>query len=354
LPLDVLSDLSAYESLLIELAKRRHIQVFKKRRAPKIFSVAHLAFIGVEEGSAVAALALETADETKPGSAPTAKFDLYQCFDHARDLIAECSALPGGELPAEFPVELVRHFNRFGRSLKDGESLELSRKCQVAPAVLTQAQRQLIVQSGKVEFEIEVSLTGTICEADWAENTFRLRLDVDGSQVTIPAPKELQPLIGRHGGKVRDKLFVKGLASFDSAGNLKRFISTHSAEISINHDIAVRFDEISQLDDGWLDGHGLSLDSDPLALIASRFIDGYPGDLPIPFIYPTPESNLLLEWDAEGDPATDIDLKSMTARFHASSVNCGEAAEMVFDLRGDTGFEAFFDYLSRNIKGRSS
>ena len=79
-------------------------------------------------------------------------------------------------------------------------------------------------------------------------------------------------------------------------------------------------------------------------------MDSYPEHLPLPTIVPTQDGNLLLEWDTEGDPSTDIDLGSMKASFHAFGPR-GEYVEADFDLSADS-FETFFAFLFDHIQSR--
>ena len=65
-----------------------------------------------------------------------------------------------------------------------------------------------------------------------------------------------------------------------------------------------------------MDGYGKAPDQAVLSSVAEQMVR-YPNDLPIPAVVPTPEGNLLFEWEAPGDPSIDLDLSSMTAVFHS-------------------------------------
>ena len=100
--------------------------------------------------------------------------------------------------------------------------------------------------------------------------------------------------------------------------------------------LAEKFDELSQLKAGWHDGQGTALDADKLKIVAQTLTSFYPEHLPLPTIVPTPDGNLLLEWDVEGDPSMDINLGRLTASFHAFGPH-GEDVEAEFSLRGVKG-----------------
>jgi len=61
-------------------------------------------------------------------------------------------------------------------------------------------------------------------------------------------------------------------------------------------DIGVRIDELKQLGPDWLDGKGLALSAQQLDWIAETFATYYPDDVKLPYLFPTPEGNLLAEW----------------------------------------------------------
>jgi hypothetical protein len=115
----------------------------------------------------------------------------------------------------------------------------------------------------------------------------------------------------------------------------------------------MQFDELARLEAGWYEGRGVAPDTNKLKIIACKMVDAYPEHLPLPTIVPTQDGNLLLEWDADGDPSTDIDLANMQASFHAFG-SSGKDVEADFDLSMEVGFEYFFAFLSIHIQSRSA
>ena len=102
---------------------------------------------------------------------------------------------------------------------------------------------------------------------------------------------------------------------------------------------------------GWYEGQGAVPDANKLKIIAQSLTDSYPEHLPPPMVVPTQDGNLLLEWDAEGDPSTDIDLGNMRAGFHAFGPR-GENMEADFPLNAESDFDSFFAFLSTHIQAR--
>jgi len=349
LPVDVARDLAAYEALLIDLAKCLFLQDHPERqRVPKGFSDVHLAIVRVEVGSTRPVLALAATAAAAQPSLFDYGTNLY--FAQARDLIAECIAAPDSTLPEKFPKELLSHFNQLGRSLRKGETLELPRKDTTQTAILNPERRRNLVLATNTVYEREMELTGYIGEADWVKGTFRLHL-AESNHVTVPMPESFYDKIRQSGGRNRDYVFVKGVATYDSWERLQRVISVESLEVIKNSQLVTLFDELAQLEDGWYEGQGIAPDKNKLESVAQKFIDFYPENLPLPAIVPTQDGNILLEWDAEGDPSTDIDLGDMRASFHIFGT-IGEDVEADFVLSTENGFESFFAFLSAHIQSR--
>ncbi|MDR3087257.1 MAG: hypothetical protein LBU45_04825 [Azoarcus sp.] len=346
LPVDVARDLAAYEALLIDLAKHLYFQDFPGRqRIPKGFSDFNLGIERIEEGSAVPVLALIAT----MGTVSLPGIDPNPYFGKARDLIAECIATPNDmALPEAFPKKLLSHFNQIGRSLREGEALELKRN-DATKAVLNPERRKRLVLAVSQVYEREVDLCGSIGAADWKKSTFRLEQE-DGSAVIVPMPESFHEKAGESGGRKRDYVFVKGVATYDSWERLQRVISTDSLEVIRNYPIVTRFDELAALEDGWYDGEGLAPDKENLATIAEYLTGAYPEDLPLPAIVPTPEGDLLLEWRTQGYPTVDLQLKTpLSASFHAFDPN-NDDVEQDFSLKTGQDWAQFLAFLREHIR----
>jgi hypothetical protein len=344
LPVDVARDLAAYESLIVDLAKHLYRTDHPDRqRIPKGFaSNFHLDISRIDEGSAkpMLVLVLSGALALVGGE--------RDYFDQARDLVAECIAAPEDALPEKFPKELLAHFNQLGRSLREGESLELPRQ-SAGSAVLTPDKRKKLVLAADQVYEKEVDLLGSIAEVDWEKSSFRLRL-VDGSQVhNVPMPDFFHNKAREYGGKPRHQVALKGVAAYDSWDRLQKLVSVESLEVVKNWAIATRMDELAQMRAGWFEGEGVAPDPDKLAIVADKLVADYPERLMLPSIVPTQDGNLLLEWTADGSPSLDILLGSLQASFHAFGPD-GHDIERDFNLESATEWQSLFGFLGDNIR----
>lgn len=345
LPLELAEDLVAYQKLVVELAKHLFIrQNTDRQRVPKGFGKDfHLHIERIEAGSAQPVLALVSPESLGLGDGE------HHFFEAARDLVARCIAAVGGALPEEFPRELLTHFNKLGRSLREGESIEfpVDQASAGAAGSLTPPRRRSLVLAASRFYEREIELEGTVGEADWEKSTFRLRLD-DGTTVTVPMETGFHESAGRCGGRVRHLARVRGVASFDASDRLQKITQVDELEAAWNYEIAVKFEALADLPDGWFDGCAGPLPKEALEQVAAAFVHHHPDSLPVPAIVPTPEGGLLVEWSDPLDPSLDIDLSTLHGELHLLRPFESDLEED-FDFNREGEWGRLFETLAREI-----
>lgn len=311
LPLEVAKDLAAYEILIVELAKHLYLKDHPERqRVAKGFdSDFQLHLQRVDPGSAKPVLCLLAAGALALGGG-TGTY-----FEQARDLVVQCISAPANQLPADFPRELLSHFNRVGRSLRPDEHMELM-DAGGSVATLTPERRKNLVLAADTVYERPINLAGTIVEVNWEKSSFQLRL-IEGNLIVVPMPESFHSQARNCGGRSRHQVTVIGGGAFDSWDNLQKVVSVDSLEVQPDYMLASVFDELRSMEDGWYDGQGKAPNKDKIDFIASKMISHYPEKLPIPAIVPTPEGNLLFEWDSNCNPSLDILMPDLTAEYHA-------------------------------------
>ena len=344
LPLDLAKDLAAYESLLVELAKHLYLKEHPERqRVPKGFAAEfQLHLERVDDGCVRPMLALVTASALALGDGANA------FFERARDLIADCIASSEGQLPPDFPRELLAYFNQVGRSLNADERMEL--KCRNGqPAVLTPERRKRLVLAADTVYERPIELIGTIVEANWEKSSFQLRQTTgEPAIVLVPMPDSFHGPARSFGGRHRSQITVKGVGAFDSWDHLQKVVSVESLEVQPDFQLASRLDELRTLNAGWHDGKGKAPDRNKLNQVAQKIVGNYPERLPLPAIVPTPEGNLLFEWDTPNDPSLDLELANLKGVFHAFHIEKGEV-EYEFSLSDPNEWTRLFAILNQNI-----
>ena len=318
LPLEMLRDLAVLEEMIVEVAKWKYLQENPDRkRSPRRFTDGiSLKLTGVEDGSAVPIIALVVS------AATLFPLDNQQYFEKARDaVIAAISAAEHNEpIARHLPEKVLSYFDRFGRSLRDGEAIEFLVAQNPDPARLTrETRRKLVLESTTVtEVSEETMVRGRVSEADQHNMTFEIQFP-DGKKVRAPIdPQHLDVVLEAFNG-YRDglRLMVQGIGKFNRQERLLCFVSIEHLTILEPLDVSARLDELRTLADGWCEGAGKAPSSPGLDWLAESFNRRYPEELPLPHLYPTPAGGVQAEWSfPSADITVDIDTEQRVGHWH--------------------------------------
>ena len=104
-----------------------------------------------------------------------------------------------------------------------------------------------------------------------------------------------------------------------------------------NLDIQVQIDDLGQLENGWHDGDGLAPSREGLDWLGRQFAIEYPDSLPPPYIFATPEGEVLAEWFIGPNSASlEVNLNDMSGYWHNLNMQIRKDEERTLDLR-DSG-----------------
>ncbi len=303
--LEILGELAALRELVIEVARWRFLKENPSRqRSPRWFNKIDLKLTGISRGSAVPVISL-VPDERFFGARP---LWYHRFYERAReDIVDAIGAAESNDSQlhskGHFPSHFLTHFNRIGRSLRDGEYIEFVTPARRDPVRLTK-QSRLRLLDWSSEFEgsealdlSDVTFRGVISEADLARMTFELQ-PVYGPKISGPIPVEYLETVMTAFNRYerRERVMVEG------AGHINWSSRTSSLESVVRItrlnplDVPARLDEFRHLKDGWLEGDGRAPDHAGLDWLSDSFERHYPEDIPLPHTYPTPEGGVEMEW----------------------------------------------------------
>ncbi len=351
IPLELLEDFSAFEELVIEIAKYLYLTDNPERqRVPRGFTNGvSLKLSSLENGSAIPKILLVS---STLGLFPSQN---TQYFEKARDqIIKSIDAAAKNENISHFiPENLLGYFNRIGKRLKDDETIDFSPN-SVYDAKLTKAiRKKLVLSSSKIhEVVSEVTVRGTIPEADKSKQTFTIQLDAGQRIIADLKPPHQQAILTAF-DKYEEKchVLVSGVGRFDKYDKLIRFESIEHISILDPLDVVTRLNEIAELEDGWLNGEGIGPDKKALQWFAETFDDNYEGALPLPLIFPTLEGGIQAEWsNLSIDISLKVNLLDKTAYFHSLNLENGEAFENTFSLTDIEGWRFLNTTLQTLLK----
>ncbi len=339
-PLEVLKDLSVLEEMLRSVAKWKFLQDNPERqRIPKGFEDGiELKLTDVASGIVVPVITLSDASP-HPLMFPSRK-TVY--LEQARDSIVRAIGAVNQEKLATDHLrrEDLVYFNRLGRFLRNDEYIELIVDEHSTPVRLTrETRRKLILESKEGLPDRSVVLRGLVPEADQDRRTFVLEL-LDGGKITVPIPdRYIDTIIEAFSGYRRKvRLVLRGMGKFDRQNRLLGVEPVDQISRLDPTDVRSRLDELRRLEDGWLDGDGKAPGSEELEWLAAGFDQHYPDDLPLPYLYPTSEGGVRVEWSlSDYEVSLEVNLATHRAYWHLLELetHADRAREMDLDNEND-------------------
>ena len=355
-PSEFLKDLAVLEELVIETAKWRHRQMHPTRqRTVKNFKRGvRLNLTGIGEGSAVPLFRLHLD--------PAANLfdEQRRCFEEARLAIVQTLGSASEVIDKEIgrlPPKLLTYFDRLGRNLKAGESMELG-DGSGAVGRLTPERRLQLLQDAQVKtYRNEVTLLGSIHSGDKLNDTFELAAD-DGRtfQAPWPAPFREQVQEAWRGFEDGVRVSVQCVGEFTKEGKLQRVDSVEQLTVLDPLDVGLRLASFHTLEDGWHNGEGSALDRDGLSRLTEAFDRHWPEDLPLPHLWPMPEPDVgggvHAQWKSgRRSVSLEIDLRASSAYFTSFDLD-DPAPEVGVEEEGlDLSLPASWERVAGEVRG---
>jgi len=90
-----------------------------------------------------------------------------------------------------------------------------------------------------------------------------------------------------------------------------------------------RYDNMKNLQDGWMDGKGIAIDCTALTRLIQMFDEHFSSNLPMPYMYPTLEGGVQAEWTiGNWEVSLEINLSSFLTEYHAVNIVSRETHEL--------------------------
>ena len=353
IPMDILKDLTVFEPFIIEVAKWLFLKEHSgRKRVPRGFAKGlSLKLTKIEDGSAIPNISLEYEE----GQLIQPYLDYFERAPREIINVIDAANRDGNEALQYLPATLLSYFDPIGRSLHDDERIEFQAANNTDKPIIfnKQIRRKLIELSSSADsFTDEVVVRGYVPEVDQDKMTFELQI-ISGPKIKAPLePQYLETVIeATMGYRQKAKVMLKGIARFNRYERIEKIESIEIITLLDPLDIGARLDELLQLKRGWFDGKGEAYDPNDLAWIEEIMTLYYPDELPSPYIYPTPEGNLLLEWEDERfDISLEIDLSAKKGWLHILNLSTEKDEDKEFALINQEGWEALVkklnDYLA--------
>jgi hypothetical protein len=351
IPLEFLKDLAVLEEMIFEIAKSKYLQDHPDRkRVPRGFTEGiELKLTGIGEGSAVANIDIVwESDELFP--------EAQTCLEGARDsVIGAISAAENDQNIGDYINEKsLAYFDRFGRNLREGEVIEFKSPNREKPARLTKETRRKLVFSSTAVNELteEVLLRGTIPVANQAKLTFEIQM-YDGHNVKAPMSLQHFEIIrdAWNGYRQNTRVLIKGVGKYNRLQKLQGLESIEHITILDPMDVPARLDELRLLKDGWLDGDGIAPKPEGLDWLAQAFDQYFPDQLPLPFVYPTAEGGVSVEWPiGTNEISLEIDLAKHKGELHRLNTQTNQEEMTEINLKEEPGWRTVAEKIKSIIR----
>jgi hypothetical protein len=323
----------------MEVAKREYLADHPDRlRIPKGFTKGvELRLASIGEGSAILSLVL--------AGLSLADTSVYITRAHEK-IVNTIANVSDGAAPGLAP-ELLRYFDRFGRSLLDGERITFQRAAGGETSLTPEIREKLLHASQAEEWTEEILLKGRVAAADMADGEFELEL-TDGTKLKAPLERQNNETVISALGEYQNSrmLAVKGVVRKDKSGHFKKVDTVEHVNLLHPLDVETRLEELANLKDRWLNGNGIALDRTNLKALAEEFEKNFNKSLPLPHLYPTPEGSILAEWIlGEWAISLEIEPANKTAQYEALNVISDESSELNLNLNEPSGWATLNDRL---------
>lgn len=213
-----------------------------------------------------------------------------------------------------------------------------------------ETRRKLLLASSRLnELTDETSVRGTISEVDQDDMTFELQL-IDGRKIKAPmTAQHLDTILEAFKGyKIGTRVLVQGIGRINRDDKLLGFEFVEHVSVLDPLDVPARLDELRLLKAGWLEGGGSAPTSAGIDWLSDKFTRDYPEDLPLPFVFPTAEGGIRLEWSIEPHEVTlDIDLTKHVANLHTLNPNSDEEQEEELKLDEPAEWARLIEQIQR-------
>ena len=352
-PLEFLKDVAVLEEMVVEVAKSKFLTDHPNRqRSPRGFTKnIQLRLAAINPGSA----SLEIRIASEP---PTLLPTVSQTYSgYARDAIIQAISAAEHERPIEphLPEGTLSYFDKLGRSLKEGEAVLFDGPDHQITARLTRdVRRRLVLASPKVkELTEEISIRGTVPEAAQDDMSFEIQL-IDGSKVKAPiASQHLDTILEAFNGYQNGiRVLFQGIGRFSRGNQFIGFDTIEHLSILDALDVGAQLDDLSLLQNGWLEGEGLAPPSAGLDWLNGAFDRHFSDEAPLPHLYPTEAGGVQAEWSLGPNEVTfDVNLETRSGEWHALNMVSNVASERTLNCDDDEDWKWLVDQIEAMTSG---
>lgn len=340
IPVDVLKDLVVLRDMILEQARWQYKEYYPRSSdVSSEFNKIDLKLAGIGDGSARPILKLATPHRVIGDVLPH-----QNVFEDARDrMVGVIGSMVRDTfvLSDKISLKALSYFNQLGKNLLEGELIEFSVPTLQTPVRLTSEVRSRLVEVVSQAISMQAAnLRGVIHKIDQKNESFTMR-PIYGSQISGPLLETYREklLAAFNGYRTNTRIQIQCMVR-NKSGQPAQIQSITNVRLLDQLDVPAQLDEMRSMKDGWLDGHGLAPAHNELDWLSTVFDHYYPNDAVLPYVCPTPEGGINMEWSVgQREIGLEINLKKHSGEWSWDDIDTGSRGERDLDLDKQESWE---------------
>lgn len=158
LPFFILGDLAPLQDMVVDVAKWLFREESGRRRSPSSFDPTYLKIVGLQPGSTIAEIDIDTTRVILDG-APVPNQEHFEAAANSIVNVIGLAEQGAKHLNGCIPPRCMAYFNRMGRSLMSNEVMEIT-AADKRTARLTQQSREVLVRHSVGEIMRDITVRG--------------------------------------------------------------------------------------------------------------------------------------------------------------------------------------------------
>lgn len=315
-------DLLAIGKLITRVAKDQHLERYanKKVLPNSKLDDFEVKLVGMEEGSTI--LQLECCQKNGRqhllGISETIPLEIEIARDLMYDTISSNKIKEGTEISKEV-VKMINFLKNISKNLDNNEFIEFNIATIESPAILSRYSHDKLpnIKESIIQENEYINLRGSIYEVNQESMTFELR-SVKNQQVIGSFAEQNYETVLKAFSEYRrgSRVLIEGVGKKSRRGLKAKFESIDQITLLADLDVPLQLSNLHNLENGWYDGDGKAPDHDALEWFGEKFDIHYPRDVSLPYIYPTLEGGVQLEWSHQNNEIIfEVDLITRTGKW---------------------------------------
>lgn len=314
--------------------------------------------VGMEAGSTILQLECckKNGQQHLSGISETIPLEIEMATDLIYDTISSNEIREGTEISKE-EAKMINFLKNISENLDDNEFIEFNVAAKESPAILSKSLHEKLPDiKEKIIHESEyINLRGSIYEVNQENMTFELRSLKNQQVIGSFAEQNYETVLKAFSEYRRgNKVLIEGVGRKLKRGSKAKFESIDKITLLADLDVPLQLLDLYDLENGWYDGDGKAPNHDALEWFGKKFDIHYPQDVSLPYIYPTLEGGVQLEWSYQDNEIIfEVDLIAQTGEWLWFNKKSEDQIQMKLNLDSEEDWIWMVAEVKNKIEGKN-